>query len=55
MNVIAEAAEMAHDIDVERAKAALDRARSAAEVDTAEARAAKRAETRLNVAMGAGR
>ena len=55
VNVIAEAAEMAHDIDVERAKAALDRARSAAEVDTAEARAAKRAETRLNVAMGAGR
>ena len=53
VNVIAEAAEMAQDIDVARAKAALERATSAAHDDDAEARAAKRAETRLNVAMGA--
>jgi F-type H+-transporting ATPase subunit epsilon len=55
VNVIAEAAEMAQDIDVDRAKAALERATAAAHDDDAEARAAKRAETRLNVAMGAAR
>jgi F-type H+-transporting ATPase subunit epsilon len=55
VNVIAEAAEMAADIDVERAKAALDRATKAGAEDAAEARAAKRAETRLNVAMGPNR
>lgn len=55
VNVIAESAEMAADIDIDRAKAALERASKAAEGDGAEARAAKRAETRLNVAMGAGR
>ncbi|MFY9330875.1 MAG: F0F1 ATP synthase subunit epsilon [Candidatus Nanopelagicales bacterium] len=55
VNVIAEAAEMASDIDVERAKAALERASKLAEGNDEEARAAKRAETRLNVAMGTGR
>jgi len=55
VNVIAEAAEMAADIDVERAKAALDRATKAGAEDAAEAGAAKRAETRLNVAMGPNR
>lgn len=55
VNVIAETAEMAHEIDVERAKVALERAQARAHEEEAEARAAKRAETRLNVAMGAGR
>ena len=55
VNVIAEAAEMAADIDVERAKAALDRATKAGAEDAPEAGAAKRAETRLNVAMGPNR
>jgi len=53
VNVIAEAAELAEEIDVERAKAALERAKAAAQgEDDPEARAAKRAETRLSVAMG---
>ncbi len=53
VNVIAETAELAEEIDVERAKAALERAkRDGAEGDDPEARAARRAETRLNVAIG---
>jgi F-type H+-transporting ATPase subunit epsilon len=55
VNVIAEAAEMAHEIDVDRAKAALQKATADARGDEAEIRAAKRAETRLSVAMGANR
>ena len=55
VNVIAEAAELAEDIDVDRARAALERASAAAADGEAEARAAKRAETRLSVAMGGGR
>jgi F-type H+-transporting ATPase subunit epsilon len=51
VNVIAESAELAEEIDVERAKAALERAKAAAE-DDPEAQAAKRAETRLAVAVG---
>ncbi len=43
-----------HEIDVERAKVALERAKARAHEEESEARAAKRAETRLNVAMGAG-
>lgn len=53
VQVIAETAELAREIDVERAKAALARAQAAAAAgDDAEAKAAKRAETRLAVAMG---
>ena len=53
VQVIAEAAELAAEIDVERAKAALARAQAAAAAgDETEAKAAKRAETRLAVAMG---
>lgn len=53
VQVIAEAAELAAEIDVERAKAALARAQAAAAAgDENEAKAAKRAETRLAVAMG---
>lgn len=53
VNVIAETAELAEEIDVERAKAALERARQAAGgPDDPEAAAAKRAETRLAVAVG---
>lgn len=52
VNVIAESAELAQDIDVERAKAALERARAAAIESDAEAAAARRAETRLSVAVG---
>jgi F-type H+-transporting ATPase subunit epsilon len=51
VNVIAESAELAEEIDIERAKAALERAKAAAE-DDPEAQAAKRAETRLAVAVG---
>ena len=53
VQVIAETAEMASEIDVDRAKAALAKAQAgAAEAGSSEAKAAKRAETRLNVAMG---
>jgi F-type H+-transporting ATPase subunit epsilon len=53
VNVIAETAELAEEIDVERAKAALERAKAAASSeDDPEAQAAKRAETRLAVAVG---
>ncbi len=53
VQVIAETAELGREIDVERAKAALARAQAAASAgDEAEAKAAKRAETRLAVAMG---
>ena len=52
VNVIAEVAELAEEIDVERAKAALERARQASPEDDPEAKAAKRAETRLAVAVG---
>jgi F-type H+-transporting ATPase subunit epsilon len=55
VNVIAETAELAHDIDVDRARVALERAKARAHEEEAESRAAKRAETRLNVAMGASR
>ncbi|MGI9197367.1 MAG: F0F1 ATP synthase subunit epsilon [Candidatus Nanopelagicales bacterium] len=53
VNVIAEVAELAEEIDVERARAALERARQASAGDDPEAQAAKRAETRLAVAVGA--
>lgn len=53
VNVIAETAELAEEIDIERAKAALERAKAAASgEDDPEAQAAKRAETRLAVAVG---
>ena len=53
VNVIAETAELAEEIDVERAKAALERAKAAANgEDDPEAQAARRAETRLAVAVG---
>jgi F-type H+-transporting ATPase subunit epsilon len=53
VQVIAETAEMASEIDVDRAKAALTKAQAAAgEAGSSEAKAAKRAETRLSVAMG---
>ena len=52
VNVIAETAELAEEIDVERAKAALERAKAAASDDDPAAHAAKRAETRLAVAVG---
>lgn len=48
VNVIAEVAEMAEDIDLERAKAALSRAQSAGEDENRSA--LKRAETRITVA-----
>ena len=50
VKVIAEVAELAEDIDVERAKAALAAAKSASEEDTS---AIHRAETRLTVAAAA--
>lgn len=52
VNVIAETAEMAEEIDVERAKAALERARRDADENDPESKAAQRAETRLAVAVG---
>ena len=52
VNVIAEAAELAEEIDVERAKAALARAQQQTHEGDPESRAARRAETRLTVAMG---
>jgi F-type H+-transporting ATPase subunit epsilon len=52
VNVIAETAELAEEIDVERAKAALERAKAAASDDDPAVQAAKRAETRLAVAVG---
>lgn len=53
VNVIAETAELAEQIDIERAKAALERARQATKSpDDPEAAAARRAETRLAVAVG---
>ena len=48
VNVIAEIAEMAEDIDLERAQAALSRAQAAAEDE--DRSAIKRAETRITVA-----
>lgn len=50
VNVIAEIAELAEDIDVDRAKRALDAARAAGEEEFA---ALKRAETRITVAGAA--
>ena len=52
VNVIAETAELAEEIDVERAKAALARAQQQTPEGEPESRAARRAETRLTVAMG---
>jgi F-type H+-transporting ATPase subunit epsilon len=52
VNVIAETAELAEEIDIERAKAALERAKAAAGDDDPAAAAARRAETRLAVAVG---
>jgi F-type H+-transporting ATPase subunit epsilon len=52
VNVIAETAELAEEIDIERAKAALERAKAAAADDDPAVQAAKRAETRLAVAVG---
>lgn len=51
VNVIAEIAELAEDIDLERAKAALATAQAAAEDE--DASALKRAETRITVAGAA--
>ncbi|TEX50619.1 MAG: ATP synthase F1 subunit epsilon [Actinomycetales bacterium mxb001] len=52
VNVIAETAELAEEIDIDRAKAALERAKAAAADDDPAVQAAKRAETRLAVAVG---
>lgn len=52
VTVIAETAELAEEIDIERAKAALERARAASGDDDPAAAAARRAETRLAVAVG---
>ena len=49
VNVIAEVAELAEDIDLERAQAALSRAQAAGD-DSEEPSALKRAETRITVA-----
>jgi F-type H+-transporting ATPase subunit epsilon len=53
VNIIAEVAELAADIDIERAKAALARAQAAGEEPDEQA-ALKRAETRLAAASKAG-
>ena len=53
VNVIAEVAELAADIDLDRAKAALARAQAAGDQDE-EFAAARRAETRITVAGMAG-
>jgi F-type H+-transporting ATPase subunit epsilon len=50
VNVIAGTAELAESIDVERAKAAMERAKAASEDDVEAASALKRAETRISVA-----
>jgi F-type H+-transporting ATPase subunit epsilon len=50
VNVIAGTAELAESINVERAKAALDRARAASGDDAEAASALRRAETRISVA-----
>ena len=47
VQVIAEVAELAHDIDVDRAKAALEAAKATADEDSS---ALRRAETRITVA-----
>ena len=54
VNIIAEVAEMAADIDVDRAKAALARAQSAGD-EPEEQAALKRAETRLSAAAAVKR
>lgn len=51
LNVLAESAEAAGEIDVERAKAAKQRAETAGADDADEIAAVKRAETRIDVAM----
>ena len=48
--ILAESAELAGDIDVSRARQALERARSAGDDDEEAAKAAKRAEARLTAA-----
>jgi F-type H+-transporting ATPase subunit epsilon len=50
VNVIAEVAELAEDIDLERAQAALARIKADGTVTEAEAPALRRAETRIQVA-----
>lgn len=50
VNVIAGTAELAESINVERAKAALERARAASADDAEAASALRRAETRISVA-----
>ena len=50
VNVIAEVAELAEDIDLERAQAALARIKADGTVTDAEAPALRRAETRIQVA-----
>ncbi|MBR94663.1 MAG: ATP synthase F1 subunit epsilon [Micrococcales bacterium] len=52
VNVIAEVAELAEDIDLERAQAALSRAQAAGD-ETEDTSALKRAETRITVAGAA--
>ena len=52
VNVIAEVAELAQDIDLERAKASLDRAKSSTQDE--DYSAVRRAETRISVAGVAG-
>lgn len=51
IRVLAEVAEMAEEIDVDRAKAAKERAISAGADDPDEVAALRRAETRIDVAM----
>lgn len=50
VNVIAEEAELGEEIDIDRAKAALERAKAAGADDPDEIAAIRRAETRLQVA-----
>ncbi len=52
VSILAESAEMAGEIDVPRAEAALERARAAGADDPEEIAAIRRAETRLKVAVG---
>jgi len=53
VSILAETAELAHEIDVERAQRALDRILANGAVDRGEKAAEIRARTRLKAAMGA--
>lgn len=53
MHILVEYTEMASEIDLERAKAARERAQAAGSDDEEEVEALRRAETRIDVAMAA--